>query len=277
MPNPLNALPYLGGKSGGGFTGTGRWVASMLPNRTGYAETHGGMCGVLLQRRPAKVEYVNDLDGRIVNWWRVLRDEPEELLRRLGSTPIARSMFVEALACVDDPDPMVSAWAVSVVLHQSLRSSLDSDPSLWRRGVGSSHRPGGGASKYRTLNTDRLRRVSERMRDVRLECVGAVSMLDWLARYEDAVVYVDPPYRDRRIRYGTENVDDLTDALLAQRGFVAVSGYGDEWDHLGWRRFEHVTVTSAAGDLNATKRPERTEVLWTSQAPEPIEARLWDA
>ena len=82
----LSALSYYGGKSGGhGSSGRGRWIASLLPGdtRTLYAEPYAGMLGILLQRAPAKLEIVNDLNRRIVNWWRVVRDHPDELARMM--------------------------------------------------------------------------------------------------------------------------------------------------------------------------------------------------
>ena len=58
--------------------------------------------------------------------------------------------------------------------------------------------------------------------------------------------------------------DALTEALLAQRGRVAVSGYGDEWDHLGWQRHER---TGHMRDHRPGSYTVRTEVVWTSYDP----------
>jgi len=45
---------------------------------------------VLLNRKPSPVETYNDLDGEVVNFFQVLRDQPDELVRVIALTPFAR-------------------------------------------------------------------------------------------------------------------------------------------------------------------------------------------
>lgn len=80
-------IRYLGGKSAQSATGTGRWIASLLPTGDTYCEPCFGMGGVFLYRAPAKREIINDRSGRIVNFWRVIRDQPEPLATMLDQSP----------------------------------------------------------------------------------------------------------------------------------------------------------------------------------------------
>ena len=68
-------LTYYGGKRG---YGKAEWIASFLPwhSDSCYVEPFAGMAGVLFARQPVKVEVLNDLNQRVVNWLRVVRDEP---------------------------------------------------------------------------------------------------------------------------------------------------------------------------------------------------------
>lgn len=264
----LAALPYLGGKSAGPArtTNTGRWVASLLPPRCDlYAESHGGMGGVLLQREPARVEVFNDLDHRIVDWWRVVRDDYKTLAERLRNTPSSRVEYERCLALLDDDDPVEAARAVTVVLTQSILSSLNSGPKQWR-------------SEYvrvRSLarRADRLEALAARMRHVKLECIPAEQLIERLASFEDSVIYVDPPYQtDMGTRYGRCEIDweRLRAAVSRCRGRVAISGYRtDGWDSLGWERHEH-TTTSTAG----TGHVAVTECLWTNYEAATPQGRL---
>ncbi len=79
------SIVYWGGKSPYD-RGTGRWIANLLPNVPGhtYCEPFAGMLGGLLQRERASREIINDLNGDIANFWRVLRDRPAELHLRRG-------------------------------------------------------------------------------------------------------------------------------------------------------------------------------------------------
>ena len=81
--------PYYGGKRGYGIA---EWIASYLPRNSDscYVEPFAGMAGVLFARQPAKPEALNDLNRRVINWWRVVRDQPEEFGWRVEMTPKSR-------------------------------------------------------------------------------------------------------------------------------------------------------------------------------------------
>ena len=260
----LASMPWLGGKSGAAPHGTGRWVASLLPAplaRTCYIEPFAGMLGVLLPRKAARVEIVNDADRQVVNWWMVMRDQPGELARRLAWTPTGRATYDqagEALSATPVPEApdVEAAWAFSVRVLQSFLADPTKDS--WAL----SYQPAGGRPPIRVFES-RLRAVADRISDVYLECGDAVRLLDRTADREDVVIYADPPYRSADSGYAV-GVDhaDLTGVLLRQRGLVAVSGYPGEHDALegaGWTVHRRDTFTSA----DATgKSSRRTECLW---------------
>jgi DNA adenine methylase len=66
------------------------WLLPLLPPATHYCEPFAGSGAVLLNRQPSPVETYNDLDGEVVNFFRVLRDRQEELIKSIGLTPFAR-------------------------------------------------------------------------------------------------------------------------------------------------------------------------------------------
>ena len=240
----------------------GRWIASVLPYDPGglYVEPFAGMLGVLLQRPRAATELVNDLNGRVVNWWKCLRDEPEELLRRVELTPNARDEFVGALSRLDSGTSVDRAAAFTTVVMCSIRSSDNSGSSDWKRTFDRASRSG-------AATVERLERVAERIRDVQIENRDAVELLDRVRGYENAVVYVDPPYPSAAQNlYQNTRFDRwaLTEVLSEQLGRVAISGYGDEWDRLDWERsskvVQRMTPGTGAGE-------DRVEVLWTNFDP----------
>ena len=68
---------------------------------------------VLLSRHPAKCEVVNDIDGRIVNFFRhVLRERPDELVEVLRLTPWARDEWEACKEPTDDPLEAARRWYV---------------------------------------------------------------------------------------------------------------------------------------------------------------------
>jgi len=82
------AVPWYGGK-----LSHLDWLLPLLPACDHYCEPYCGGASVLLNREPSPVETINDLDGEIVCFFRVLRDQPEELIRRLLLTPYSREEY----------------------------------------------------------------------------------------------------------------------------------------------------------------------------------------
>ena len=248
----LSALPYFGGKSPTG-TGVGPWIASQLPMRRLYVETHGGMFGVGLCRDPSPIEIYNDLEDRVVNWWGVVQRDWHRLVGLLRTTPYSRKVYNEARQTIDEGTPLERALKMSVVLWCS-RSAVWTEDD---RFIICQSRP----AAFGRLAEGGLEALASRMRKVIIECRDATEVLHWVKNKEDAVVYVDPPYRTAAhvelYNLSAVDTEPLTEALLAQRGAVAISGYGSEWDHLGWRREEFSTW---AGSSSPDQR--RTEVLW---------------
>lgn len=73
------------------------WLLEHLPECHHYCEPFAGSAAVLLNRRPSPVETYNDIDGEVTNFFRVLRNETNELLRVIALTPFSREEFFRAV------------------------------------------------------------------------------------------------------------------------------------------------------------------------------------
>ena len=71
------------------------WIVGHIPPHDFYVEPFFGSGAVLFAKPRSKAEVVNDLDGNVVNFFRVCRDAPEELARALYLTPCSRSEYEE--------------------------------------------------------------------------------------------------------------------------------------------------------------------------------------
>ena len=99
----------------------------LLPDKVDfYMEPFFGSGVVLLSRHPAKCEIVNDIDGRIVNFFRVLRERPEELVEVLRLTPWARD---EWEACKEPSDDSLEAARRWYALAWQSATYTDCTPS----------------------------------------------------------------------------------------------------------------------------------------------------
>ena len=60
----------------------------------------------------------------------------------------------------------------------------------------------------------------------------------------------------------------MVELLKAQKGKVALSGYGDEWDMLGWEKHQKETYTPLGTTKEANaKVSNRTESVWCNYKP----------
>src|SRR5215469_9305490 len=73
------------------------WLLPLLPAARHYCEPFGGSAAVLINREPSPVETYNDLDGEVVNFFRVLREQRDELVEAIGLTPFSKREFELAI------------------------------------------------------------------------------------------------------------------------------------------------------------------------------------
>ena len=119
-------VPYFGSKQT-----VAPWITSLLPDCGHYVEPYCGSLSVLLAKTPSPMETVNDLDGELMTFWRVLRDRPEELIRVCAFTPHSRA---EMLAAHEPAtDELEQARRVWVRLSQSIGGQLRKNG--WRHHV----------------------------------------------------------------------------------------------------------------------------------------------
>lgn len=81
------------------------WVMQFFPAHTCYVEPFGGAAGVLLQKPRAYAEAYNDLDGNVVNFFRVLRDpiQRQQLVDACVLTSYARDEFELSWEPTEEP------------------------------------------------------------------------------------------------------------------------------------------------------------------------------
>ena len=84
-------------KTHGGKSYLAKEIVSMMPRHSRYLEAFSGGLSVLLAKSPEGIsEYANDLNGELMNFWRVLRDTPSRMLQSLWGTPLSTEEFAKA-------------------------------------------------------------------------------------------------------------------------------------------------------------------------------------
>lgn len=81
-------LSYIGGKNRLANT-----ILSIFPDHKTYCEAFAGGSQVLFRKMPSEVEVLNDLDGEVVNFYRICQSHYEELIRYMRFTLNSREWF----------------------------------------------------------------------------------------------------------------------------------------------------------------------------------------
>jgi DNA adenine methylase len=252
-------------------------IIALMPPHLHYVEPYAGGLAVLLARDPddprlslgtGVSELVNDRDGHLINFWRVLQDEVtfEKFRRMVEAIPLSRSEWRRAHDHQHGADPIADAVAFFVDCRQSLAGRQKSFTAITRNRT--RRQMNGSVSKWLGA-IEGLPAVHARLRRVLVENKPALEII----RTEDGpatLFYCDPPYlhetRTARTVYDFEMSEaehrELLDVLRHCKGKVMLSGYPSElYDRAltDWNRHTFDLPNNAAG--GARKRRE-TEVLW---------------
>lgn len=244
------------------------WIIEHFPKHRTYTEAFGGAASVLLRKPRSYAEVYNDLDGEIVNVFRVLRDQHQarELAQSLRLTPFARAEF--ELSYVETDDPVEQARRTIARAFMGFGSAAASRTVTGFRA--NSNRSGTTPARDWLTFPDAIPAFVERLRGVVVESRPA---LEVIAQQDTpkTLHYVDPPYhhdtrkfhRGQFGYYRHEMTNDqhaeLLEFLKTLKGAVVLSGYSCElYDRelADWTRVEKVAMADGAR--------KRTEVLWIS-------------
>lgn len=253
------------------------WILDHLPEHRVYTEAFGGAASVLVRKARARlVEVYNDVDGEVVNLFRVLRDPAlaEQLRVSLTLTPYARAEFELSYEVAADPLEQARRTVVRSFFGFGSDSASGATTGFRANGNRQHAHPAKDFANY----PDAIPAIVERLRGVVIENRDA---LDIIRQHDspETLHYCDPPYvaSTRSVNtirtskgYRHEMTDQdhraLAKVLNKAEGMVIVSGYHSPlYDKLyrGWVVRERRAVADGGPDSPALAR---VEVLWLNKA-----------
>ena len=282
-PNSLTApIKWHGGKHY-----LAEWIISQMPSHLHYVEPFFGGGAVLLSRDLNRnwsadgdfkllasvqgcSEVVNDLNGVLTNFWRVLK-QPEhfkEFQRQVELTPFSAVEWAESESMLRVDDPVSAAVAFFVRVRQSRQGLMTSFATLSRNRT--RRRMNEQVSSY--LNAvDGLNDVHHRLQGVVILNDDACTVI----RQQDGLstlYYCDPPYlhetRSSKDAYememSQEHHERLLETLSGIQGKFLLSGYPsslyDRFASAGkWRRVDRMIDNKSS---NSKSKEMKCECLW---------------
>ena len=264
------AFPYYGGKYS--------CLKDLLPiinaaPHTTFVESYGGSGAIILNKTPSDVEVYNDLNSDVVNFFRVLREEGDELIRLLHLTPYSREEFTN---CCDIPEGtnLHKAWTFFVRARQVSRGLVTSaSPGRWAYTVKDSRREMSLVISRWLSSIEGLENINNRLRTIQIENLDGKDVIQRYDR-ESTLHYVDPPYpmevrtggKAYKHEYKEQDHAQLLDCLKQVKGKVILSSYANKlYDETlnGWVRKEFKVKQSANANFYS-KDKLCQEVIWSN-------------
>jgi len=241
------------------------WICGHMPPHHSYLEPYFGSGAVLFKKEPSAIETVNDLDSRVTNLFKIIREQPNDLARVLSATPHSRKEYMATFTAGSSNDILESTRQFLIQCWQGHGFRTSRYSSGWKNDVQ------GREAAYSLRNWYRLPgwiiEVAERLRQVQIENMPAVKLIQRF-KYKNVLIYADPPYvlgtkTGKQYKYEMSDADhiELLQALDCHPGPVLLSGYDSDiyTDLLGhWSRTEI--------DAMAEHSMPRREVLWLNPA-----------
>jgi len=265
-PKKLIAFGWYGGK----FSHL-NWLLPNLPPCFHYCEPFAGSGAVLLNRLPSPVETYNDIDGEVVNFFKVLREQKDLLIEKIALTPFSREEF--GIACELNPDISEIERARRFYIRaRQVRTGLAQTASIgrWANCKNTSRAGMSGVVRRWLGGVEQLEFIAERLLRVQIENRPAVDVIR-LYDSKETLFYCDPPYihstrgDTKSYKFEMDDYDHraLADMLNAVDGCVAISNYDCElMDELypakNWKK-----ILAPQKTIHSTK-DVRQEVLWVN-------------
>lgn len=210
MATPI--IPWIGGK---------RRLADRLipqfPSHTCYVEVFAGGAALYFMRPPAHVEVINDINGELVNLYRVVKNHLEEFVRQFKYALSSREVFKWLQGTPPETLTDIQRAARFFYLQQHAFGGKV-DGQTW-----------GTATTAPPIN---LLRIEENLSAAHLRLAQAyIENLDWAAcidRYdrEHTFFYLDPPYWETEgygVNFGLDQYEKMASKMRALKGKAIIS------------------------------------------------------
>ena len=256
----------------GGKSRLRKFIIPILPEHSCYVEPFAGAAWVLFGKPPSDVEIINDIDQELINFFRIVKEKPEDLIASFEWELVSRAEF-ERLASMDLSKAsdlqrahrffyiIMAGWGGELNYPRFATSISDG---------GHGNRLIGGLKTLR----ERLEPVHKRLRTVIIENLEWQECVD---RYDrpGTVMYIDPPYPGNGANY-FHNMRDwdshqaLADRLANAKCKWIVSSYDkpEIRELFGESYFTSIQSSSGMSEKkNGSSRVLNREILITNYEP----------
>lgn len=246
-------LPWVGGKNR-----LARQIIALFPPHQTYVEPFAGGAQVFFHKPPSNVEVLNDLDGEIVNFYRVCQWHAEELARYLRHEPASRRLYELQAASRSEALTDIQRAARFFYLQKNTFGGLVAKQDFHYSVI---QRPNYRPERIPAI----IERTQRRLQGVQVECLPYEQILEKYDR-TSTLFYLDPPYWGRklyRFNFQPEDFQALQRCLNCLEGKFILS-LNDHPAVRGLFRHFEIRTTQVAYSAKRFQQSKYPEVLITN-------------
>lgn len=234
------------------------WILSYVPKHTVYLEPFFGSGSIFFNKEKAKIEVINDIDKDIYNYFKVIRDRPNEIIEQIMFTPFSIDEYNK---CRDEN---ISDSDVEKARKFAIRCYFGiGNSAVFKNGFRrSKSATSSNKAKTWSMLPEQLQEATQRLKEAIIENDEAINIIE---RYnnEDVFIYCDPPYvlstrKEHLYKHEMtyEQHIKLLEVLKKHKGKVLISGYDNELYNTMLKGWHKETIQTSA------ERGKRIECLW---------------
>jgi len=236
-------------------------ILPLVPEHRVYTEAFAGGAALLFAKEPSKVEVINDLNGELINFYRVCQLDFEALKREIETSIHARELHGHSNYIYKHPtffSPVQRAWAVWYSAKTSFASMLGDS-------FGYDRKKGQKPTQMRNAKENFAETLKNRLEYITIECDCALKVIK---RFdcEEAFHFIDPPYIYSDMghysgMFNEQNMIELLELCATLKGKFMLTMYPCDLiqsyvDKYGWKiNAVERTVTAS----NATGKRKKQE------------------
>ncbi|EGQ7175161.1 DNA adenine methylase [Salmonella enterica subsp. enterica serovar Newport] len=209
----LPIVPWIGGKRR-----LAKHILPLFPAHTCYVEPFCGAAALYFLKTPSKTEVINDINGELVNLYRVVKHHLEEFIRQFKWALVSRQIYKWLQ---DTPEETLTDIQRAARFYYLQKQAFG--------GKVADHTFGTSTTSAPRFN---LLRIEEELSMAHLRLSRTlIEHLDWhqcIERYDrpHTLFYCDPPYWGTEgygVEFGLENYDHMADLAHRIKGKMIIS------------------------------------------------------
>ncbi|EFF9314608.1 DNA adenine methylase [Escherichia coli] len=209
----LPIVPWIGGKRR-----LAKHILPLFPAHTCYVEPLCGAAALYFLKTPSKIEVINDINGELVNLYRVVKHHLEEFVRQFKWALVSRQIYKWLQ---DTPEETLTDIQRAARFYYLQKQAFG--------GKVADHTFGTSTTSAPRFN---LLRIEEELSMAHLRLSRTlIEHLDWhqcIERYDrpHTLFYCDPPYWGTEgygVEFGLENYDHMAELARSTKGKMIIS------------------------------------------------------